>query len=114
MTLKETILAATALTGELYETLAESPPDSCQDLLEKRGQAMSAFQAVHQTATETDREACQAQLQDLREIDQLLQQRADASFTVAKDQLRANVGTTPNYAGAYNETPTIACVDRKA
>ncbi len=114
MSLKTAIEHAADLTAQLQEALKEFQPEACLELLAQRGQAMSDFEAVHEAAAESERESCRTLLRNLVDQDQGLRSQANSVLDSAKDQLRASVGTQPNYSGTYHEEPTVACLDRKA
>ena len=114
MSLQTVTQQALTLTQELLTALSENQSGTWLELLDKRGQCLSDFEDFHRQATDSERQACQSDIQELSRLDQELKTNADSIFNEAKYQLSATVGTTPNYSGTYNESPTIACVDRKA
>ena len=113
MTLETTIKRALELTGELHAALTEGQLEACADILAQRGTAMSTFQAVHEGATDPEREACEPLLRELRDADRMLQDEAAGFLTAAGEMMRTSVGTNPNYRGSYDQQPELACVDRK-
>ena len=113
MDLSTATIEALARTAALHAALGDGRLADCPDLLEQRGVAMQAFQAAHEAAAETERDACRSQITALATADKALQAVASRALGAAGDVMRARMGGHPHRQRAY-DTGTQACIDRKA
>jgi hypothetical protein len=114
MELRDRTQEARYLTAGLVEALAGRNMESWLTLLDKRGEAMAAFEAAHRAATTAEREACRDIMMLLRNEDRELQERSEILLEQLAGEFRGQLGSHSHGTAGCEMPVGQACLDRKA
>lgn len=113
MKLKRTIHEAHDLTRQLHEALKTQDQDLCDNLLERRAQAMTEFDRTHQDASSRDKKQCRDEIKALAEANRNLQECSREMLAQVSGEFRGQLGQSAQGKHSPCDETTQACLDRK-